>query len=95
MHKIRQSQLMQIHQDLFEVASSWSQVRSQTLLKYVFAHGAKHALSGDQVQGMADLILDYKYDLERLRLSGSADLYGIVQDFETVVRRFGGYCRRV
>ena len=84
MCKIRQTQLQQIHQELFEITASWSQVSSQTLLQYVFEHGVKHALYSDNAYDMSTLILDYQYELERLRRSDNTQLHGLIQDFEAL-----------
>ena len=84
MTKFREQQLRTFHQSMFETTQCWSDIRSDVLLQYVFEHGTKHALDAEQSLEMSKLILDYQYEIERMRRSDNAQMYGLIQDFEAL-----------
>ena len=80
MTKFRNEQIKTFHQSMFGTAQSWSEIRSNSLLYYLFEHGAKHAFKAECMSEMSELMLDYEYELVRLTQSGM-NLTGFIKDF--------------
>ena len=60
--EIRNEQIKTFHQSMFGTAQSWSEIRSNSLLYYLFEHGAKHAFKAECMSEMSELMLDYEYE---------------------------------
>lgn len=84
MPRVRSIQLKEIHQTLFHSAQDWSSLQAKTLMMYAFYQGIKHALSIQKTEEAQSLLLDFSYDLDRLRECTSKHLTDLIRDFEAV-----------
>lgn len=84
MPKVRLSQAQAIHETLFDAARDWSSLNARTLLRYAFHQGVSHALSIQNTDEAQSLLLDFSYDLDRVKECTAKHLTDLIRDFTAV-----------
>ena len=87
MTKFRSEQILAMNESWFQTTKGWRDLSSPNLIKYVFEHGITHAIQSNEgidITEVLELILDFGYDVERLRQFGSKGVLAFTRDIFAV-----------
>jgi len=83
MTKFRSEQILAMNESLFQTTKDWRDLSSPNLLKYVFEYGIRHAIQANEgidFTEVPELLLDFGYDVERLKQFGFKGVLGFIHD---------------
>jgi hypothetical protein len=98
MTKFRSEQILAMNESLFQTTKGWRGLSSPNLIKYVFEYGVTHAIQANEgvdLTEVPELMLDFGYDVERIKQFGSRECWVLPVIFPqciTISQRKKGCC---